>query len=225
MTKKAENRDNSRFEISVRALAEHVHRTGGLSSLSFSGISGAEGTRLHHRVFSDLKKQYQPSSVETEVGLSAEKANADFTLVVRGRADCILHFENEQGEDEITIIEIKSCNGDFSEISEILKPTHWAQAMLYAHMFFEKNAEVACLYVSLRYVSLETLKYIEEKRKILSYEAEAFFQQTCDAYISFAGDLVRYLKMRDESIRSLTFPYSNLRAGQKIFMQEVLSTI
>ena len=97
-----------RFDISVRALAEHVHRTGGLSSLSFSGISGAEGTRLHNRVFADLKNQYQPASVETEFSLSAERDEDDITLSIRGRADCILHQTLTDGKDEITLVEIKS---------------------------------------------------------------------------------------------------------------------
>ena len=107
----------SRYEIPVRSLAEHVHRTGGLSSLSFSGISGAEGTRLHNRVFSDLKNQYHPSFVETEVSLTAERPAGDIILSVRGRADCVIHIPHTNEDDEITLIEIKSCAGDFKEIA------------------------------------------------------------------------------------------------------------
>jgi len=213
------------FEISVRALAEHVHRTGGLSSLSFSGISGAEGTRLHSKVFADLKKQYQPSSVETEISLSARRNADDIILCVRGRADCIVHIPIKNDQDEIILIEIKSCAGDFTDITAILQPVHWAQLMLYTHMFFEQTPTLKGVFVSLRYVSIETLKFVEEKKWLEPKEAAAFFHRTCDAYISFARDLVRYQKDRNDSILALSFPYSNLRPGQKVFMQEVLSTI
>jgi len=215
----------SRYEIPVRSLAEHVHRTGGLSSLSFSGISGAEGTRLHNRVFSDLKNQYHPSFVETEVSLTAERPAGDIILSVRGRADCVIHIPRTNEDDEITLIEIKSCAGDFKEIAEILQPVHWAQAMLYAHMYFEQNPKQSSIFVSLRYVSVETLKFAEEKKWIDKIEAAAFFSKTCESYISFARDLVKYQKARDASILTLSFPYTGLRPGQKTFMKEVISTI
>ena len=225
MTKTQDNQETSRFEISVRALAEHVHRTGGLSSVSFSGISGVEGTRLHTKVFADLKKQYQASSVETEVSLSAEREASDIILAVRGRADCVLHALVQSESEEVTLIEIKSCAGDFSDISEILQPVHWAQSMLYAHMFFEMYPNRMGIFVSLRYVSVETLKYVEEKKWVDRSEASKFFTWTCDSYITFARDLVKYQKRRDASIKALIFPYQGLRPGQKVFMQEVVSTV
>jgi len=225
MTNTEENQDVSRYEISVRALAEHVHRTGGLSSLSFSGISGAEGTRLHNRVFSDLKNQYQPASVDTEISLTCEQAAEDIILAVRGRADCILHNTLSGGSEEITLIEIKSCAGTFKEIAEIMQPVHWAQAMLYAHMYFQLYPDQKGIFVSLRYVSIETLTFVEEKKWIVRDEAASFFVRTCNSYIVFARNLVIYQKNRDASILAMTFPYSGLRPGQKVFMQEVITAI
>jgi DNA excision repair protein ERCC-2 len=215
----------SRYSISVRALAEHVHRTGGLSSLSFSGISGVEGTRLHNRVFSDLRTQYEPSCVETEYSLYFEKVTDDIILEIKGRADCVLHVTGADGIDQITLLEIKSYAGDFSDINDIMQPVHWAQMMLYAHMFLAASPACKGIYVSLRYVSIETLKYIEEKKWIDPTEAAMFFDKTCDSYIAFARDLVRYKNDRDISIMALTFPYSQLRPGQKVFMQEVVTAI
>ena len=221
----AKSDDKNRFDISVRALAEHVHRTGGLSPLTFSGISGAEGTRLHTRVFNDLKNQYQPSSVETEVTLSKEIAFGDLLLSVKGRADCVIHQIRPGEMPEITLIEIKSTSGSFTDISEILLPVHWAQAMLYAHLYFEIRRDLAGFFLSLRYVSIETMKFVEEKKWVKRDEAAAFFAKTCDTYIAFAKDLVRYRKERDESITALSFPYPNVRPGQKAFMHEVVSAI
>ncbi len=217
--------DKNRFEITVRALAEHVHRTGGLSPLTFSGISGTEGTRLHTRVFNDLKNQYQPSSVDTEITLSKEIAFGELMLAVRGRADCVVHQIRPGENEEITLLEIKSASGNFTEIGEILLPVHWAQAMLYAHLYFETRRDLSGFFLSLRYVSIETLKFVEEKKWVKRDEAASFFAKTCESYIAFAKDLVRYRRERDASIAVLSFPYPNARPGQKAFMHEVVSAI
>ena len=57
------------LSISVTSLAEFISRAGNLSSGSFGGVSGIEGTRLHRRIFSDLKKQYG-DDMDTEYSLS-----------------------------------------------------------------------------------------------------------------------------------------------------------
>ncbi len=220
----SKDNDEQIVVLPVRSLAEHVHRSGGLSSLSFSGISGAEGTRLHQRVFSDLKKQFSPLLVETELTLASEYVADDITLSVRGRADAVLHRQNGD-QHEITVMEIKSCAGVFSSISDVLQPEHWAQAVLYAHLYYVANPGLDRLFVSLRYVSVETLNYVEELRIIDRNAARDFFDDTCEAYLSYARDIQAYKKLRDPSILSLTFPYEGIRSGQKDFMHAVLSSI
>jgi DNA excision repair protein ERCC-2 len=225
VTKKPDIHNRNLLELSVHALSEHVYRTGGLSSLTFTNISGVEGTRLHQRVFSDLKKQYSPSSVEAEVSLSAELQEDDLTLFVRGRADCIIHVQQDHKQDEITILEIKSHSGTITGLAKPFQEVHWAQAMIYAHMYFQRHEGTSFVLVSLRYVSIETLAYVEKVERITAFEAASYFTNTCTAYISFARDILTYRKMRDESIMKLTFPYANIRSGQKVFMHDVLSAI
>ncbi len=213
------------FEISVRSLAESIHRSGSLTSISFNGISGTEGTRLHTRVFADLKKQVSDSEIVTEYSMNTVWDMDEITLSVRGRADCILIHQNSPSDKEITILEIKSCMGDYSDISEVLMPVHWAQVMLYAYMYLDMNREVEGVYAALRYVSIETLRHVEKRSWISRLEAMEFFQKTCVSYISIARTLLEYEKERDESICRLKFPYPNVRAGQRSFMKDVLSTI
>lgn len=211
-------------DISVRVLAEYVYRSGGLSTISFSGISGAEGTRLHRRVFADLRAQYLPSSVETEVALTGEYASDSLTLCVRGRADCILHSPDSNGE-RITVVEIKSCSSEVDTIKSILQPAHWAQAMLYAHLYLLLREELHGIYVSLRYVSIETLHYAEELAYVTRDEANIYFANTCAAYMSFAENLAAYKNDRDQTIKAMRFPYATIRGGQKVFMNDCLAAI
>ena len=42
--------------VSVTGLAKYTSRTGDLSGSGFGTVSGIEGTRLHQRIFADLKK-------------------------------------------------------------------------------------------------------------------------------------------------------------------------
>ncbi len=89
--------DRQTHRISVRNLAEYIYQSGSLSSVSFSGVSGIEGTRMHQRVFADLKKEYQDGEVETEVFFRSSYPQEEFSIEISGRADCIitsskLHF-------------------------------------------------------------------------------------------------------------------------------------
>ena len=213
--------DFSIYELSVRTLAEYVFRSGSLSSISFHGISGAEGTRLHTRVFSDLKNQYSPSMIETEYMLKSEFPDNGVVLRVRGRADCLLWNQ----ENQVTVLEIKSCTGENMNLKELVRPVHQAQVMLYAHMFLEKETEYKGVYTSLRYVSLETMHYVEECKWVDRIEASDFFTNTCKTYIDFAKDLLLYQTQRDESIRAMPFPYDLTRSGQKDLMSQVVQTI
>ena len=209
------------LEISVRTLAEHVYKRGDLLSSSFSGISGAEGTRLHTRVFADLKKQYAPSSIETEHSFSCEFLSVRATLLVRGRADCLLFSEDQSA----TVLEIKSCTGEALSSETLFQEIHWAQVMLYCHMFLLENPMRNGVFAALRYVSIESLQHEEKKEWITTEAAQAFFTKTCSSYVEFASNIISYQKKRNESILSLSFPYSSVRSGQKDFMKQVVQTI
>lgn len=220
------SQDPLQMSLSVRGLAEHVHRTGGLSSLTFSGITGAEGTRLHKRVFADLQKQYTPENLEIEVALEGIWQAEDFTLVVRGRADCLLYsYSSERKSSTYNLIELKSYMGSFDQEKDVFQSVHWAQVKIYAHLLLAQRPELGGLYVTLRYVAIDTLDFIEQKQWITPKEAESFFEETCQVYFSLARSLAIYQRERDASIQGLGFPYHQLRSGQKAFMQEVVGAI
>lgn len=209
------------LEISVRTLAEHVYKKGNLSSGSFTGISGAEGTRLHTRVFSDLKKQYLPEFVDTEHRFYKEYQNENTLLCIRGRADCILR----NADADVTVLEIKSCTGETLQLDTLVQEAHWAQVKLYACLFLFESPDILGVTAGLRYVSIESMDYVEKKEWIDRDEANIYFIHTCESYIHFARDLIAYRNKRNESIISMPFPYPTVRNGQKDFMKQVVQTI
>ena len=48
----------NKINVSVTDLASYVSRRGNLAGGSYGSVSGVEGTRLHQKVFADLKKAY-----------------------------------------------------------------------------------------------------------------------------------------------------------------------
>ena len=48
----------NKVSVSVTELASYISRRGNLAGGSYGSVSAVEGTRLHQRVFSDLKKAY-----------------------------------------------------------------------------------------------------------------------------------------------------------------------
>ncbi len=217
---------NKIHEISVRRLVEMLFLSGDLSSVTFSSVSGLEGTRLHQKVFSDLKKNYSDLIIETEFPLNCDFQSDRFLLKVKGRADCIVMASDEgSGDYGDTIIEVKSHNQQDADFEQLFRPVHRAQLMMYAHMYLMINPHKSSVNISIRYVSVQTLHY-SEKIEIISRDvARAFFDEACFKYLAIAKSLEDYRDMRNDSISKMNFPYDNLREGQKELMERVVSAV
>ena len=77
-------------KISVRALSERIYRSGSLLGAGYGGVSGLDGTRMHQRVFKDIRKEYGEDTVVSEYSLSTTLEYELYTLQISGRADCII---------------------------------------------------------------------------------------------------------------------------------------
>ena len=203
------------FSISVTSLAEFISRTGNLSSGSFGGVSGIEGTRLHQRIFSDLKKQYG-DDMDTEYSLSDSYEYNGLTLKVSGRADVII------GNDHI--IEIKSFGSSKDSYEKLVRPEHEAQLAIYAYLYMEKNG-LDKVDITLRYVSITTLEFYEDTQTITYDEAYNIFEHHCSEYMEFASKLLDYSDSMVKSIKEMTFPYPEIRPGQAKLMKQTLISL
>ena len=56
-------------KISVRALSERIYRSGSLLGAGYGGVSGLDGTRMHQRVFKDIKNEYGTIYIAEDVML------------------------------------------------------------------------------------------------------------------------------------------------------------
>lgn len=215
--------DINETEISVTALAEYICRKGDLASGSYGGISGIEGTRLHQKIFADLKKDYG-EEMETEVVMHGIYEGDDLTIRVNGRADIII-AGNPETDRKTNIIEIKSFNSTKDSFEKLVRPEHEAQLKIYAAIYLNDHPDETSVNITLRYVSLTTFQAIEETVEIGLAEARKYFEEICGKYEAFAVQLIDYEESSMESVRTFSFPYSSIRPGQSQFMKNTLVSL
>ncbi len=257
--------------VAVRALAEAIHRQGGLAGPAYGGVSGPTGTRLHQQLFSRLREKYGAGRVQAEVLLGAYFHLDTLTLKVSGRCDALIlaaggrslvnsnaRSENNPltsaknntftgpagdspagpagdspagpaGDSDVAgllpcLIEAKSFAGSPAHLPEQGEPLHWAQVMLYGHLYLQAHP-AASLRLGLFYLSAETAAVIEWYRTCQASELHDFFTRTCQAFARLAANLITSRRLRDDSARRCPFPYPSLRLGQKRLMQEVIGAV
>jgi len=220
------NTDDTNQAVSARLLVEQVYLSGDLSSISFSSVSGQEGTRLHQKVFGDIRKSRADSEVETEVSLTASYVRDDFSIKVSGRADCLItEKSNTSVPVRMSLIEVKAHNRQNALFDELYRPVHRAQLIVYAHMLMDAHPEVEGIEIILRYVSIQTLIPIEKPEWITREQATEFFEKTCRIYQAVALRIIDDRQKRNATIRLMTFPYGGLRDGQRALMEHVINAI
>ena len=212
------------ISISATSLARFVSRTGDLSSGSYEGVSGIEGTRLHKKIFSDLKKQYG-DDIENEYYLQGSSSLHETRLNVTGRADAVIL--DKATSLPCHIIEIKSFNSSKDSFAKLVRPEHESQLMIYAAMFFqsEEGKNVDSIRITLRYVSITTLEAYEDTSVISRDDAISKFDELCESYISFALKLLSYEESMVLSIKEMKFPYNDIRPGQAELMKKALVSL
>jgi DNA excision repair protein ERCC-2 len=216
-----EPKEGANVRISVRDLAEFVHRTGGLSSLEYSGLTAQDGSRTHRLFFKEMERRHGEDVLTVEVGVKGDFDASGLVLRITGRADAVLEEHGTR-----TVLEAKSVSADLAGLPDGGEAVHWAQALLYAHLLdVAPDAPSPVRRVALVYVSADTLEYREFTRPVDSALLERFFRDTASVYCDWAKRLESHRTLRDASLLALAFPYGSIRPGQKRFMQETLGAI
>ena len=207
-----------KVNVSVTDLASYISRRGNLSGGSYGSVSGIEGTRLHQRVFSDLKKAYGDIVTTEEVLVFDYIADSGLTLSVNGRFDAMMQ---KPGKPPM-IFEIKSFNSTRESFEALVRPEHVTQLKLYGAMYLLTNSDVLDVSLTLRYVSITTLDSFENTYTMSFEEAEKFWEETCSEYCVFAKTLLDYQTSLLDTTSQIRFPFETIRPGQKEFMKKAL---
>lgn len=209
------------IKMSVRRLAELIHRDGGLASANSGSISGLEGIRAQQKTIAAMQEdpRFFGAEFQPEFPLSDRIEVAQGTMELSGRADLLLR----QGNQAI-IYEFKSYRGSKLKLSREGQAAHWAQALLYTALLARDSAFAQPAYETrLVYTSVDTLDYEVLTRQSTTQELAEFLASTVQRYLLRTADLILWRGRRDASLKAARFPYPGLRAGQLEMMQEVLA--
>ena len=205
--------------VSVRNLVEFILRNGDISQ-KMGVMQDVDAMQAGSRAHRKLQKQ-GGSNYRAEVSLK-RKIEIDETLdiQVEGRADGVI--TNPADGTDIMIDEIK---GTFTKLEaiETADILHVAQADCYACIYANLH-ELEKISVRITYIHLETemIKTFEFDRT--REELESWFQDLVHQYARWAKWQIEWQKLRDETIKTLAFPYE-YRLSQKRMMNGVYRSI
>ena len=204
------------IKISVRNLIEFVHRYGDIIS-SGTGSSPSrmeEGTRAHVKI--QKQRQKEDASYEKEKYFKYTVEKEDLMFMVDGRADGIV--------PRSYIEEIKSTYMPLEDLTEDYNFLHWAQVMFYGfmHMKEEELEEISLL---LTYHNLETEISRTFERRYTIQELMTFVDQTIEEYLKFVREDIHWKEERNRSLKTLGFPFSRYREGQRDLAVDVYRTM
>ncbi|QUI20814.1 ATP-dependent DNA helicase [Vallitalea pronyensis] len=205
------------IRISVRELIEFVLRSGDIKSVFLSSSRAVDGIKAHQKIQKRFAKQYDKYQAEVPIGdhITME----DITLELSGRIDGIIE------DEQLPIIdEIKSVVRDLSTIDEDYNQLHWAQGKMYAYMYAKEHA-LDTLVVQLTYVELGSYAIKQFQKTYTKQALEAFYLDTIRLYITFAKQIAQYNALKDKSIKSLQFPFTGYRRGQRKLVTSVYKVI
>jgi DNA excision repair protein ERCC-2 len=209
--------DTETLSVSIRVLAEAVHRSGGLSGISYGLISAAVGIRTHQRFVDKLYDRYPDAQIQKEFPLSGREL-IDRTLVsLSGRCDAIVIDEHQ-----ILIIEAKTYLGSADLLPSDGEVVHWAQAMLYAALYVRTYQPLLPVKVAIAYVAADTIEITLLTRLVTPQLLTDFLISSLQSWSIIAASIRQWIRQRDESGKAMSFPFPSLRAGQKQLMKEVV---
>lgn len=203
----------NQIKVSVRNLVEFVLRSGDIDNSFMSMTRALEGTKAHQKVQSSYGHEYS-----AEVTLRHNVYYDNFIINIEGRADGIFIFP-----DEVIIDEIKSTTKDLEDIQDN-NELHWAQAKCYGYIYCVQD-NLDCIGIQLTYFNIESEEKKIFKRKYTREELEKFFFNLTDKYIEWASITFYWGEKRDKSIKSLKFPFSRYRKGQRELAVSTYRTI
>ncbi|WP_312653082.1 ATP-dependent DNA helicase [Proteiniclasticum sp.] len=204
------------IKISVRNLIEFVHRYGDIVSggMGTSPSRLEEGTRAHVKI--QKERQKEDISYEKEQYFKYQIAFEDILFIVDGRADGIVRGRY--------IEEIKSTYAPLEDIDEDYNRLYWAQVMFYGFMYMEEEKKANVLLL-LTYFNLDTETTKTFERNYTYEELKNFVSDTIEEYLKYTREDVRWKKERNESLRTLPFPFMSYRLGQRDLAVDVYRTL
>lgn len=207
--------------ISVRDIIGFLYRAGNLDN-RFNAPDLSERGKIGLKVHKKVQKQYEesfPGQFESEVYLSCSFKEKDFMLSLFGRADGI-----HRNKNEITVDEIKTTRIPLEDITELLDQNHLRQCMCYGYMvLLKEKLEKIDLRITYYNIDDDEMKHLS-----FSYSKEIltqFINELITEYTKWLQIKDEWLRVRNQSIKGLHFPFEHFRDGQRKLSVMVYHTV
>lgn len=198
-----------KVDLSVHEIVDFLLRSGDIDDRYFNNFTMQEGSKIH----SEYQNKQQDNYLN-EVKLETTIYYDVFEYHISGRADGIIL------DPERTIIdEIKSTNDNLEIFFEKNKKWHLGQTQFYAYMYAKQN-KLERIWVRLTYIHQISKKIILREFEYSIFELEKIILDFIKDYSSFRAVILRRDNSFLESLQQMEFPFSHLRNGQDILVNE-----
>lgn len=201
-------------KISVRKLVEFILRKGDIDARRNSNHTPQEGAKIHRQLQKAAGPDYQK-----EVFLKIETTVTEFTIQVEGRADGIF-----QQEGAVFIDEIKTSDRRFEDIPASEIDLFFYQGMVYGYLYGQEKG-LESINIQLTYYQTGEKLITRQVRTYPLTELTVFFQQLLADYEKWLIFRQNWRKLRNTSLKEVSFPYGAYRQGQRELAVATYKTI
>lgn len=203
-----------KHKIAVGTLVQYVFSSGDLD-FSFGGSNRMlKGIMAHQKI-----QKSRPDGYSPEVSVTWEMETDQCILSISGRIDGIL-----TEKETIVVEEIKTTTRRLSDFEKSPDPCHWGQVKIYGFIYAKQHC-LNTIMLRLTYYHLESKQTLELDQPFTLDELECFFMEVTGNYLKWANVVSQWQTQRDQSAKSITFPFSSFRPGQRTMAVEVFKTI
>lgn len=197
--------------IGVRELAYFIHQSGDLKEEFFSNREINIGTQIHQYIQSQFKE-----GDKKEYFIKQDISFNNKTYNLNGYIDGVLGFNSKNP----ILLEIKSTTEELDLITEEYHREHMAQLKIYGYLYCLLN-NLENIHLRLMYVSVIDYSSKAFDSIINVNELEEFSLNALEEYIKFLTILETNEVKRQETIKSIKFPFKMERKGQRSLMASV----
>ncbi|OJG75784.1 helicase [Enterococcus quebecensis] len=194
---------------------EFILRRGSIDTRHTSEHTALEGAKIHRKLQKVAGEEYK-KEIKLAIDIELNQQN----YIIEGRADGIFIDENKR----TVIDEIKTSEPAFSELLEEQLDMYWYQVMCYGHIYCQQeNLEKITL--QLTYYQTTTNEITRQQKEFTREELKDFFNDLTQKYEQWLIFKANWRITRNQSLKQLTFPYGDFRAGQRELATAVYKTI
>ena len=201
--------------IGVRELSYFIHQSGDLKEEFFSNKEINIGNMIHQHI-----QQQFDSNDKKEVYIKQDILFSGETYNLNGYIDGILNYKSKSP----IILEIKSTSEELDLITEDYHKEHMSQLKIYGYLYcLQHNLEN--IHLRLMYVSIVdyTTKCLDSILNI--DDLEEFTFTTLEEYLKFLKLLEDNNIRREQTLKTIKFPFKSERMGQRELMANVYHTL